>query len=170
MKGFYGVYSRKNRALMTVVDAIKNGKRPRKQSRDPRRQEALLQVEVAYKERVRQLSSANLKTFPEAVNPKSHKIGPSGVQGHHHLDHCVPVSWCWNYLVPEVVAASVENLQVIPWRVNHARNTNFRPDMMIGAPRRLFTDQELRLLSQWYYGSPGIRRRESLSLGRASWI
>jgi hypothetical protein len=84
--------------------------------------------------RVRRLSHANLRRYPEVLNPNGHKLGGSGTAGGYHLDHIISISTCWEYKVPEVDASDVRNLQVIPWLVNLSRGSDIRFEKLVGWP------------------------------------
>ena len=83
---------------------------------------------------MRRLSRANLRRFPDILNPQGHKLGRSGEADAYQLDHIVPVSLCWAYRVDEESASSVRNLQVVPWFVNTSRGDGMLLEWMVGWP------------------------------------
>jgi len=90
--------------------------------------------EVRYGATVRRLSRANLRSFPEILNPQGHKLGRSGEADAYQLDHIVPVSLCWAYRVAKENASSIRNLQVVPWFVNISRGSGMLLEWMVGWP------------------------------------
>ena len=83
---------------------------------------------------MRRLSRANLRRFPEVLNPQGHKLGRSGEADAYQLDHIVPVSLCWQYRVAEENASSIRNLQVVPWFVNISRGGGMLLEWLVGWP------------------------------------
>jgi hypothetical protein len=136
MLAFYGRYDAENPALIDVLAAraAKQKKRRRAQYRDSEAQLRLLEEEMEYADTVRRLSRANLRRYPEILNPHGHKLGRSGVAGAYQLDHIVPVSVCWEYRVPEENASSPRNLQVVPWFVNLSRGSGIAIEDLVGWP------------------------------------
>ncbi|MFM7084746.1 MAG: hypothetical protein ACKOW3_07065 [Hyphomicrobium sp.] len=136
--GFFGSYNPNNPALNAVLGSIADKRKPRKVSVRNYKKEAELQVQAnAYKKLVRRISKANYKSSMSLLNPKNHSFGPSGKKNSYHLDHIVPVTICWEYYVPAEDAASIQNLQIIPWFVNLSRGNYFRFGRMIGWPVRM---------------------------------
>jgi hypothetical protein len=133
MIAFYGQYDALNPALIDVL-ACKAAKKKRRRSRDPEIQQRLLEEVMRYADTVRRLSRANLRKYPEILNPHGHKLGRSGVAGAYQLDHIVPVSVCWEYRVPEENASSPRNLQVVPWFVNLSRGSGITIEQLVGWP------------------------------------
>ena len=147
MVGFYGHYDPDNPALKTIMESIAEKRKTRSRSmalaysraRSYRALKALDALyasddEFGYAKAVRKLSRSHLKTKPDLVNPKGHPIGLSGRPGAYQLDHMVPVSVCWGYYVAVEDAASIANLQVIPWFVNISRGDKFDLERLVGWP------------------------------------
>jgi hypothetical protein len=135
MISFYGRYDPENPALIHVL-AASAIKKKRSKYYDSEELARLADEEGRYGNRVRRLSHANLRRYPEILNPNGHKVGGSGVRGAYQLDHIVSLSTCWEYEVPEVIASDVRNLQVIPWLVNLSRGSGIRLEQLRGWPRR----------------------------------
>ena len=112
--------------------AVKKKKRRRYYDSDELVRQA--EQELRYGHRVRRLSHANFRRYPQILNPKRHKVGSAGVSGAYQLDHIVQISTCWEYEVPEVSASDVRNLQVIPWFVNLSRGSGIRLEKLVGWP------------------------------------
>jgi hypothetical protein len=124
-------------------------KKGRKRYYDSEEQMRLAQAERRFGDRVRRLSHANLRRYPEILNPKGRKLGGSGTAGAYQLDHIVPISTCWEFNVPEVGASDVRNLQVIPWFVNLSRGSGISIEQLVGWPyprKRKRADERLRAL------------------------
>jgi hypothetical protein len=133
MIAFYGRYNPENPALAFDL-AVRAMKKRRSRYYDSEELVRLAQEELRYGQRVRRLSHANLRRYPEILNPNGHKVGASGVLRAYQLDHIVPISTCWEYQVPEVGASDVRNLQVIPWFVNLSRGSGIRLEQLVGWP------------------------------------
>lgn len=131
---FFGRFDPANRAMAAIVRrAADPPPRPRRKPTDAELRRSY-ELECAYSKEVRALSKKNLKAFPEIVNPQGRTIGRSGQPGACHLDHIVPVTVCFSAGVPVADAASPENLQVVPWRVNVSRNNHFDLHLLAGWP------------------------------------
>jgi hypothetical protein len=136
MIAFYGRYDPENPALIDVLAAKAEKKKGKKKYPDSEESMRLADEERRYGDRVRRLSHANLRRYPEILNPNGHKVGSSGVSGAYQLDHIVPISSCWEYQVPEENASDVRNLQFIPWFVNLSRGSGISLEQLVGWPFR----------------------------------
>ena len=135
MLAFYGRYDAENPALIDVLAArAAKQKKGRARYRASEAQQLLLEEEMEYADTVRRFSRANLRRYPEILNPHGHKLGRSGVAGAYQLDHIVPVSVCWEHRVPEENASSLRNLQVVPWFVNLSRGSGIAIEHLVGWP------------------------------------
>ena len=54
----------------------------------------------------------------DKINPKNLLRGKAGVDGAYHLDHIVPVRFCFENNIPPEVCAHQSNLQMCSWRDN----------------------------------------------------
>jgi hypothetical protein len=134
MIAFFGRYDPENPALIHVLSEMAVKKKGRKRYYDSEEAMRLAEEERRYGNRVRRLSHAKLRRYPEILNPNGHKVGASGVSRAYQLDHIVPISTCWEYQVLEVSASDIRNLQVIPWFVNLSRGSGIRLEQLIGWP------------------------------------
>ena len=134
MVSYYGRYDAENPALVHVLAARSVKRKKARRYYDSEELMRLAEQELRYGNRVRRLSHANLRRYPEILNPKRHKVGGSGVSGAYQLDHIVSISTCWEYEVPEVGASDIRNLQVIPWLVNLSRGSGIRLEQLVGWP------------------------------------
>lgn len=132
MVAIYGVYDENNRALMHVIAAVRSGN-VAKMPRDYHERMAHARAETDYERRVRNKTRATYKAHKGRLNPDNRLIGPSGVDGAHHLDHIVPIRQCFRCDVPVEDAAAPENLQVVPWYINTLRG-ELRIDAMVRSP------------------------------------
>jgi hypothetical protein len=135
MVAFFGRYDPENPALAQVL-AARARKKKRRRYYDSEEATRLAEAERRYGDRARRLSHANLRCYPELLNPNGHKVGGSGVSRAYHLDHIVPISTYWEYQVPEVSASDVRNLQVVPWFVNLSRGAGIRLGRETTVPSR----------------------------------
>ena len=137
MTAFYGRYDAENPALKSVIACIAAKKTLRSGTvSGSEAQRQLFELERQYSDRVRRISKVNLRRNPQIVNPRGHVLGRSGATGAYQLDHIVPVSTCWEHYVSAEDAASVPNLQVIPWFVNISRGAHFDLERLVGCPPR----------------------------------
>jgi hypothetical protein len=134
MTSYYGRYDPENPALIHVLAARAVKQKKRRRCYDSDELVRLAKAEEHYGNRVRRLSHANLRRYPEILNPNGYKVGGSGVSGAYQLDHIVSISTCWEYEVPEVSASDLRNLQVIPWLVNLSRGSGIRLEQLVGWP------------------------------------
>lgn len=132
---FFGIYNPANPALTCLLQRIREKRKPRyKIPRYSDKEGEQFRSEIDYPEVVRRLSKSQFKKHQDMLNPKGHRLGPSGKNGAYQIDHIVPVSLCWEYYVPAEAAASIHNLQVVPWFVNISRGNHFCYRKVIGLP------------------------------------
>jgi hypothetical protein len=63
-------------------------------------------------------SHLTYKANKHIINPNDHPRGRCGVEGAYQLDHIVSIKKCFEENWPIEKAASVENLQMLPWKDN----------------------------------------------------
>lgn len=85
-----------------------------------------------YSTKVRRLSEATYRAYKHLLNPANHRRGRS--RGSYHLDHKVPIIWCFKHGVKEESAASYVNLQLVPMEQNLSKG------------RKLLSDEEAHTL------------------------
>lgn len=71
-----------------------------------------------YKSKVYSLTATNYNNNRHIINPNNYPRALAGIDGAYHLDHIVPIRFCFDHEVPVEICASVDNLQMIPWRTN----------------------------------------------------
>lgn len=71
-----------------------------------------------YRSTVSSLTRAAYKQYKQKINPMNLPRGKAGEDGAYHLDHIVPIKFCFNNNVPVESAAHPDNLQMIDWRSN----------------------------------------------------
>ena len=71
-----------------------------------------------YKSKVSKLSRISYKHNKEKINPNNLPIGRAGIEGAYHIDHIVPVRYCFINHIPEEICAHPDNLQMLGWRDN----------------------------------------------------
>ena len=71
-----------------------------------------------YKSRVTKLTRLNYKKSKHQINPDGLPQGKAGVDGAYHLDHIVPIRYCFNHNIPYDICAHPDNLQMLGWREN----------------------------------------------------
>lgn len=91
-------------------------------------------AEVLYRKTARNMTERNKKN----MDLSSYNIGKAGVDGAYQVDHIVSVVYGYENNIPVELIASVENLQVLPWKENLSKKHHL-------------TDQAKRLLNEWGY-------------------
>ena len=71
-----------------------------------------------YKSKVYEFTRLNYKKNKKQINPTNLPRGKAGVDGAYHLDHKVPVRFCFENGIPPVVCADPSNLQMVGWKEN----------------------------------------------------
>lgn len=71
-----------------------------------------------YKSRVTKLSRISYKKNKEKINPNNLPTGRAGIEGAYHIDHIVPMRYCFINHIPEELCAHPDNLQMLGWRDN----------------------------------------------------
>lgn len=74
-----------------------------------------------YRSDVQKHTRVTYRQNATVINPDNLPFGRAGTPGAHHLDHIVPVRWCFEHQVPPRIVADVSNLQIIPWLDNVAK-------------------------------------------------
>lgn len=71
-----------------------------------------------YKSDVSKLTRSNYNKYKKQINPKNLPRGLAGVEGSYHVDHIVPIRYCFDNNIPIDICASPANLQMLSWRDN----------------------------------------------------
>ena len=71
-----------------------------------------------YKSDVMKLTRINYKSHKHQINPHGFPQGKAGVEGAYHLDHIVPIRYCYKQQIPVELCAHPDNLQLLSWREN----------------------------------------------------
>ena len=79
-----------------------------------------------YRNNVHSLTSVVYKANKNTINPKKLMRGKAGVTGAHHLDHIVPVRFCFDNDIPPEICADKTNLQMIHWKANVASRDHLK--------------------------------------------
>lgn len=91
-----------------------------------------------YKSKVASLSRKNYLQNKDQINPNNLPRGKAGEEGAYHLDHIVPVRYCFEHNIPEEVCAHPENLQMLGWRANVGSRDKLKEGVEIPAPLKKF--------------------------------
>ena len=75
-----------------------------------------------YAGKVHRLSQKTYEKHIDIINPNRHKRTLCGVENGYQLDHIVSVRECFERGISEEDASSVDNLRMLEWRDNLARN------------------------------------------------
>lgn len=71
-----------------------------------------------YRHLVYQLTRQTYKEYQQTINPNKLPRGKAGVDGAYHLDHIVPVRYCFDNNIPPASCAHHSNLQMLHWNDN----------------------------------------------------
>lgn len=75
-----------------------------------------------YYKKCREITRLTYKQNENLLNPNNYKLGRAGVDGAYQVDHIISVNYGFiNKLNPEIIGG-IENLRVVPWRVNAVKN------------------------------------------------
>lgn len=72
----------------------------------------------AYKSVVFKLSRLSYKNNKSIINPNNLPQGKAGIVGAHHIDHIVPIRYCFNHNIPSEICSHYSNLQMLEWTAN----------------------------------------------------
>lgn len=72
----------------------------------------------AYKAKVSNITKISYRQNKHIINPNNIKFGRAGQNGAYHLDHIVPVRYCFENNIPEELCGHPDNLQVLEWKEN----------------------------------------------------
>lgn len=82
-----------------------------------------------YRSNVTKHTRVTYKANKHIVNPHNYPTGRAGTPGAYHLDHIVPVRWCFERNVPPEIVANVTNLQMLPWLDNVASRDHIKGEL-----------------------------------------
>ena len=82
-----------------------------------------LEVFNDYKMKVRRLSEVTLKNNLDKLNPNNLPRGLAGQEHANHLDHKMPIIECFKRGLSIEMAASIDNLQMLPWNENLSKGS-----------------------------------------------
>lgn len=71
-----------------------------------------------YRNTVHSLTRLVYNENKQKINPKNYMRGKAGVEGAYHLDHLVPVRFCFDNNIPTKLCADITNLQMVKWKNN----------------------------------------------------
>lgn len=71
-----------------------------------------------YKSKVTSLTRKNYNNYKEQINPNNLPRGKAGEPGAYHLDHIVPIRFCFENNIPAEICADPTNLQMLHWNDN----------------------------------------------------
>jgi len=77
---------------------------------------------VKYRNRVHKLSNKTYEEYIDEINPKGYDRTLAGVDGGYQLDHIIEVRFGFDNNIPPEVLSKKENLRMLPWKTNLARN------------------------------------------------
>lgn len=84
-----------------------------------------------YFKKCREVTRLTYRQNKSILNPNNYKLGRAGTEGAYQIDHIISVYYGFeNNISPEIIGG-LENLRVVPWRVNSVKNkylTNYEED------------------------------------------
>jgi len=79
-------------------------------------------IKTRYYKKVREITRLTYQINENIINSENHTLGKCGVNGAYQLDHIISVHYGFeNNINPEIIGG-LDNLRVIPWRVNAVKN------------------------------------------------
>lgn len=72
----------------------------------------------AYRHKVYMATRRTYTNHKDKINPDNLPRGLAGEEGAYHLDHVVPVRWCFEHYIPIKTCAHYTNLQMLHWNDN----------------------------------------------------
>lgn len=84
-----------------------------------------------YKSTVTKLSRQSYITNKHLINPDNLATGRAGTEGAHHIDHIVPIRYCYDHQIPEELCAHPTNLQMLGWLENVGSRDKLKPGLGI---------------------------------------
>lgn len=86
-----------------------------------------------YKSTVTKLTRLSYNKHKDQINPTNLPTGRAGTPGAYHLDHIVPIRYCYDNNIPEDVCAHHTNLQMLGWRENVGSRDNLKEGYQVPA-------------------------------------
>lgn len=93
-----------------------------------------------YKSTVTKLSRQSYITNRQAVNPTNLPTGRAGTEGAYHIDHIVPIRYCFDHQIPEEVCSHYTNLQMLGWRENVGSRDKLKENVAVPDILREYID------------------------------
>lgn len=75
-----------------------------------------------YFKKVRNITRLTYSLYKEIINPNDVKLGRAGIKGAYQIDHIISVYEGYNKGIAAEIIGGVDNLRVVPWRVNSVKN------------------------------------------------
>lgn len=96
-----------------------------------------------YKSTVTKQSRLSYSTHKHTINPDNLPTGKAGTEGAYHIDHIVPIRYCYDHQIPEEACSHYTNLQMLGWR----ENVGSRDKLKLGIPVPEIFNQYLSTLA-----------------------
>lgn len=84
-----------------------------------------------YRHKVYMATRSTYHKHKSTINPNNLPRGKAGQEGAYHLDHIVPVRWCFEHYVPIEICAHHTNLQMLGWTDNVGSRDNLKEGVEI---------------------------------------
>lgn len=84
-----------------------------------------------YKHQVYMATRKNYFHHKHTINPNNLLRNKAGVEGAHHLDHIVPIRYCFEHNIPVEICAHQDNLQLIGWKENVGSRDNLKTNVPV---------------------------------------
>ena len=86
---------------------------------------------LKYKAKVTSITKQSYKQHKTTINPDNHERGIAGVPGAYHLDHIIPVRYCFDNNIPAELCGHHTNLQMLPWFDNVSEGATLKKDITV---------------------------------------
>lgn len=85
----------------------------------------------SYRHHVYMETRKSYRKHKDEINPNNLPSGRAGTEGAYHLDHIVPIRYCFEHYVPVKVCSHPTNLQMLNWRDNVGSRDRLKEGVVI---------------------------------------
>lgn len=96
------------------------------QKHDRKNGKKQLDIWDKYRHQVYMATRATYRKHKALINPLELPCGKAGQKGAYHLDHIVPVRYCFEHNIPPKACGHYTNLQMLSWKENITIHDNLK--------------------------------------------